>query len=91
MIAKSERYVPVQGVVGRAVGDEMVLLDLRSGTYFTLSAVASTVWNRLEGGCGLDEVIAAVVDEFEVDEATARTDVLEFLAAASESGLVASS
>ncbi|MFN8639079.1 MAG: PqqD family protein [Dehalococcoidia bacterium] len=91
MIAKSERYVPAQGVVGRAVGDEMVLLDLRSGTYFTLSTVASTVWSSLEGGHGLDEVVAAVVEEFEIDEATARADVLEFLAAAAESGLVASS
>lgn len=69
----------------------MVLLDLGSGTYFTLSAVASTVWNRLESGAGLDEVVAAVVDEFEVDEATARADVLEFLASATKSGLVASS
>ena len=55
-----------EDVVARSMGDETVLLDLDSGTYFTLNAVGGVIWRQLEKGGGLEESAVAVVDEYEV-------------------------
>jgi hypothetical protein len=59
----------------RRFDDEVVILDLGQGQYFSLSAVGATVWERMEGGATLDDAICSVVARYDVDEATARTDV----------------
>lgn len=75
-------------VVARSVGDETILLDLETGTYFTLNAVGAVVWKALEAKTGLDAIVDEVLDRFEVDEATARADIDEYLAALVAEGLV---
>ena len=40
---------PKQDVIARTVGDETILLDLQSGTYFTLNRVGSVIWQALAG------------------------------------------
>lgn len=84
--------VTVKGdVVSRTVGDEMILLDLESGTYFTLNPVGALVWHELARGqshAGLDSLTAAVVAEFEVDETTARDDISGLLGELEANGLV---
>jgi len=85
--------ISVKGdVVSRTVGDDMILLDLESGTYYTLNSVGAVIWNELERGAardgGLDAVAAAVVAEFEVEDETARADVSALLDDLESHGLV---
>ena len=68
-----------QDVIARTVGDETILLDLQSGTYFTLNRVGSVIWQGLQGGSSVDKLTTDVVAGFEIDEGTARADVGEFL------------
>jgi len=79
-------------VVSRSVGDEMILLDLESGTYFTLNGVGAVVWHELERGAApaarLDGIVAAVVAEFEVEDGVARADVSALLSDLESHGLV---
>lgn len=53
-------------IVTRAVGNELVLLDLAKGTYFTLDEVGSTAWRHLEAGLTLDAIAEAICAEYEV-------------------------
>ena len=87
-VVSTQRYAIASEVVARSVGDDTVLLDLKSGTYFTLNAVGTVVWRSITAGEGLDAMASAVVAEFEVDSSTARADVVEFLDAVIEAGLV---
>ena len=80
---------PKQDVIARTVGDETILLDLQSGTYFTLNRVGSVIWQALQDGPSIDELTADVVAGFEIDEATARADVAEFLDEMAAQGLLA--
>ncbi len=89
MAVAHEQYRAVDGVVARAVGDEMVLLDLRSGVYYSLNAVAAIVWHGIDRHASLEEIVAETVAEFEIDAATAREDVLSFLRGAVDAGLIA--
>jgi len=62
------------GVHARRFGDEVVLVDVRRGVYFSLNDVGSLVWNELAAGASIDGAIGAVVATFLVDETTAHAD-----------------
>jgi hypothetical protein len=67
-------------LAARAFRDETVVLDLRDSTYLATNPTGSLLWRLLERGARRSELVAALVDEFEVDEQTAAPDVDAFLA-----------
>jgi hypothetical protein len=75
-------------VVARSVADEMILLDLETGTYFTLNAVGAAIWKQLETIGEREAAIAAVVEHFEVDFETATADFDEYIEALTSEGLL---
>lgn len=46
------------------------------------------LWNRLQKDCTEKELVDSILDEYEVDRATAEADVREFLAQMVEAGIV---
>jgi hypothetical protein len=79
--------IPPQ-VMSRLVGDETVLLDLSSGIYFGLDSVGKRIWETVADGQSLAQTIAVITSEFEVDEAQAEVDVVEFASDLVERGLL---
>jgi len=80
--------IPPQ-VMSRPVGDETVLLDLESGTYFGLDGVGQRIWSSVEAGETLGDAVDAIVAEYEVDRDRAEADVIAFAANLVERGLLA--
>jgi hypothetical protein len=70
------------------VGDELVLLDLRRNSYFTLNATGALVWDRLAAGATLAELGEALTRAFEVDAETAARDARELVGELLDAGLV---
>lgn len=66
-------------VVFREVGGEAVILDLKSGTYFGLDPVGTRIWHMLSGGVSVEQVVTAIVAEYDVARTTAETDVLDLV------------
>lgn len=54
----------------------------------TLSDTGALLWRTLEKGAGMDELVANVLEEYDVDDVTARLDVQEFVSAVGERGLL---
>jgi MinD-like ATPase involved in chromosome partitioning or flagellar assembly len=82
-----------ESVVSRKIGDDTVIVPVRAGVanleaVFTLNAVATTIWNRIDGQATLEELARVVTDEFDVSAASAAADVAEFVGLLSEKGLV---
>jgi hypothetical protein len=50
--------------------------------------VASRIWELCDGRSAVEDIAAAIVEEFEVDLATARRDVAEFVREMLEDGLL---
>ena len=75
-------------VVSRNLMGEAVLLDLATGTYFGLDEVGTRVWQLLEQHGSNDAVVAALLEEYAVDEPRARADVDRLILELSEKGLV---
>jgi hypothetical protein len=77
-----------QQVISRQTGDEMVLLDLESGLYFGVDGVGQRIWETFAEGRNLEEAIAVVVAEYEVEEAQAQADVIAFVRNLVDRGLL---
>jgi type IV secretory pathway TrbF-like protein len=63
----------------RAVGDEIVVLDLRTTSYFAVQGAAVTMWALLVDGTDEDGLVSAVLAEYDVDADQARADVAAFV------------
>lgn len=62
--------------VSSRVGDEVAILDLDRSLYFGLDPVGARIWELLQEPTALAGVLDAVLAEFEVEEALARSDLL---------------
>ncbi|MGE5405192.1 MAG: PqqD family protein [Candidatus Saccharibacteria bacterium] len=55
----------------------------------TLSESGALIWKALENEASADDLVAKILAEYDIDEATAKTDVDEFLAMMKEKDLLA--
>ena len=53
---------------------EAVLLDLQTKRYYRLNATGARIWKGLQDLQQPDEIVDALVGEFEVDRATAQAE-----------------
>jgi len=79
--------IPSQ-VMSRLVGDETVLLDLASGIYFGLDGVGKRIWDAVSEGRNIEETVTIITAEYEVEEAQAKADVINFIGNLVERGLL---
>lgn len=79
--------IPEQ-VVTRQIGDETVLLNLESGTYFGLDPVGSRFLELLQTEGALTAVIARMLEEFDVTEPQLEADLLRLADEMLASGLL---
>jgi hypothetical protein len=75
-------------VMSRQVGDELVILDLASGTYFGLDAIGARIWQLMEAGKPLAEVCDVMTGEYDVTRGQMQQDLVNLLAELHARGLV---
>ena len=62
-------------VVARRVGEETVILDLASGTYFGLDRVGARIWQLMADGNTMVKICDALEGEFEADRSRIENDL----------------
>ncbi len=77
-----------KAVMARQVGDEIVILDLASGTYFGLDPVGARVWQLLGEGASPVDICETLLAEFDTDRDTLTRDVDKLIAELQARGLV---
>lgn len=70
------------------LGGEIVILDLRTSTYFAVRDSAAVLVESLMRGASTEDLVAGLLGRYEVAEDVARDDVLAFLADLDTRGLL---
>lgn len=81
-------YTIPDNVLTAQLEGEAVLLDLETKRYYRLNATAARIWKGLEQSLEPPQIVDVLVDEFDVDAATARAEVDRELAELRTRGLV---
>ena len=72
---REQVYGQSPDVVATVVEGEAVLLDLRSGRYFSLNKVGTAVWEQMDGKKTLEVVLGAICQRFAVKPEAAWKDM----------------
>ena len=72
----------------RVLDDEVVVLDLRTSSYFSVNDTGKVLWDVLVEGASEEQLVTVLVDRFEISEDVARRDVGAFLSLCSERELL---
>lgn len=81
-----------EGFILREVASQTVVLptgsDLDLNMMITLNSTGKFLWERLEKGAEVDELVNALLSEYDVDEATARASVESFVGKLESNGFL---
>lgn len=78
-----------EDVVWRDLGEEVVILNLATGIYFSLNKVGRRIWSLIAEQAGSDEVVSKVAQEFEADTSRIQDDFDSLVRELEAEGLVA--
>ncbi len=88
-MADGELKIRDEELSWRQVGDEIIVLDLRSNAYLSINATGTALWEMLVDGSTSATMESGLVADYGVNAEHARTDVEEFVAMLTDQGLLA--
>ncbi len=57
------------------IDGELVILDKDNGQIHQLNSVAGFIWQQMEAGLGADAIVKKLTQSYEIDAASAKTDL----------------
>ena len=61
------------------LGQELVLMDTKTGDYLGINAVGTRIWSLLADSKSVQELVTDLISRFEVTESQCQTEVENFL------------
>ena len=89
MISFADRATVSANVLIRFLDQESVLLNLNTERYFGLDSVGTRMWQLLTSAPSIDAAYIQLIEEFDVDPQTLRSNLSELLNHLVENGLIA--
>jgi len=86
--APTSRVKVAEDVLFRQVGEEAVLLNLKTELYLGLDAVGARMWQLLTEGASIGAAYDQLLQEYDVDPARLQSDLDGFLNKLSEQYLI---
>ena len=78
-VSFSERVTVAPDVLFRVVGDEGVLVNLKTQLYLGLNPVGTRMWSLLSSASSIQAAYDELLREYEVQPAQLRSDLEEFI------------
>lgn len=87
-IRTSDRPVHSSSVAARVYGSDAVIISPDEAMVRMLNPTATRIWQLADGSRSVEEIVAALTSEFDVDSAQARQSVERLLTELSEKQLI---
>jgi hypothetical protein len=68
-----------ESVAWRNVNEEIVILKLKSGEYYTLNEIGQHIWQGISDQQNVESILKQIVDQFDVTYDKVKEDVMRFL------------
>jgi len=59
----------LENISWKQLGDRVVAVDTNNGDYYTFNEVASTIWAAICDKKSIDEIVALVLEEYDITDA----------------------
>lgn len=82
-------YTTNPRVIHETIDGETIIIDLVSGTYYSLQGSGPEIWNRLQAGESVDVIVERLSKRYEGDRNDVQTGVEAFLGTLEQEQLVA--
>lgn len=69
-------------------GDEVVILGVEAGRYYSLNPVGARFWELLQQPVAIRDAVAVITSEFDAPPAAVEQDLIELVGQLVEAGLV---
>lgn len=87
-ISEQSTVVAVKGQVSSDLGGEVAILNLDAGMYYGLNDVGARVWEMIQEPKPVSEIHATILEEYDVEPAEGKRDVLALLRELANEGLI---
>lgn len=84
----SSRFVRAQGLVASEIEEQIVVLNIDSGHFFSLNPVGARIWEMLATPQTEQQICSAMLARFDVENDECRAQVREFVDRMLAHGLV---
>ena len=92
MFNAHHRFLPrSEEVAAKVIDGEAIIINLANGVYYSMDKVGAFVWDLLQTGHTLEEVIAAVTTRYDVSREQAEANVRELVQELVQENLVVAS
>jgi Coenzyme PQQ synthesis protein D (PqqD) len=88
MISFADRAIVPSNVLIRFLDQESVLLNLNSERYFGLDSVGTRMWQLVTSAPTIEAAYFQLIEEYDVDPDTLRSNLVELLEHLVENGLI---
>jgi Coenzyme PQQ synthesis protein D (PqqD) len=75
-------------VIHETIEGEVILIDLKTGTYYSLREAGAAIWEAIDRGAGLDEIEGALELRYEGSPDEIRDSVRELVGELEREGLI---
>jgi len=92
MLNLHDRFQPrEQEVASKVIDGEAIIINLANGVYYSIDKVGALVWELLQSGCTLEQVINTVTAQYDVTGEQAEANIRELVEELVQEDLVVSS
>lgn len=83
-----KNYTRNNSTISGRLHDELVMMNIEKGKYFSLNPVATRIWDLLEKSLSAEDLCIQLTEEYDVDAEQCRKEVEELLEEMEKLGLI---
>lgn len=75
-------------LIARVIDGEAIIVDFKTGDHYSLNSVGTLVWEMADGKHSIKDIVAAILQRYDISEAQARADLSELVSDMENENLV---